>query len=363
MLRRATLRNPDERTPRAGDDRGPPEGNVRRGSALAPRSSKIPASLGAAFLVLGVAAGDIVVRWWRPLALRPALAVAPHPIPSKGPNIGPAPVPDRPKIVEPGGGKDAGAVAKEDSEHADDGNACLERGTQALSNRDFAAAVPDLEKAAKLIPGEAKVFSRLGAAWFGQKQWERAVQNYTKAIQIKPHPLDYQARGQAYRRLDKLDTAIADFRQSVELDATNAQAYADLGDIYLDKKDPQSAVQALSKAVQICRSGPNANCREFLALNLRASAYLDLGKNDDAAADLQRVFDLAQSAQDRESSHELFYALSLKLAEAKRYADAVGWIKKAIDYASDAATKNTYREALKTYSANSAPTSSFRQGP
>src|SRR5208337_1165574 len=128
---------------------------------------------------------------------------------------------------------------------------------------------------------------------------------------------------------------IADFHKSVELDPKNAKAYAELSDIFLDKDDPESAIQEISKAIQICRDDSQANFREFSARHLRAYAYLKLGKIGDAAVDLERVFDLAQSDQDRASSHDLFYTLSVKLAEAKRYADALGWIKKAIDFAPD----------------------------
>jgi serine/threonine protein kinase/Tfp pilus assembly protein PilF len=242
----------------------------------------------------------------------------------------------------------------------DYGNAYLERGTQALTSQDFAAAVPDLEQAAIFLPKEAKVFSRLGAAWSGQKRWDRAVESYTAAIQIdlsnqaKPHALDYQARGQAYQAIHATDNAIADFRQCTALDPKNAQAFAKLADAYLDKEDPENAIRSIDHAIQICRDDPNANVREFSARHLRAYAYLKLGKNDEAAADLQRVFDLAQSDQDRASSHELFYALSVKFEEAKHYADAALWIKKAIDFAPDEATRSTYREHAKTYPAKPA---------
>ena len=192
------------------------------------------------------------------------------------------------------------------------------------------------------------------------------METCSTAIQIEHDPVDYRARGQAYLELDKFDNAIADFHESVKLDPKNARAYADLGFAYLGyaylgKEDPESAVQALNKAIQICQGEPNANTRvEFTARHLRASAYLELGKTDEAVADLERVIELAKSDQDRASSHDLFYALSLKLAEAKRYADAERWIKKAIDFAPDEATKSTYREALKTYAAAPPRTSPSR---
>ncbi len=51
---------------------------------------------------------------------------------------------------------------------------CLESGTKALKARDFAAAAADLEKAAKLNPRDARIFSRLGAAWNGLENWDKA---------------------------------------------------------------------------------------------------------------------------------------------------------------------------------------------
>ncbi|MEI8374587.1 MAG: tetratricopeptide repeat protein [Planctomycetota bacterium] len=334
VLRRATLRNPDERYASCREmieALRDATSSADRPLVKRARRSLLPWVV--VFLVLGVSAGGAWFAWLRPWPFGRPTAVTPAPIPAKSHATSLVQTPDRPK----------------------NGEAFLERGTQTLSNQDFVAAIPDLEQAAKFMPREAKVFSRLGAAWSGQKRWDKAVESYTTAIEIEPHPLDYEARGRAYRALRSLDNAIADFRQSVELNPKNAQAYAELGDAYLDKENPVSAIPELSKAVQICRTDPKANFREFSACHLRAYAYLKLGKIDDAAADLERVFDLAQSDQDRASSHDLFYALSVKLAEAKRYADAVRWIKKAIELAPDEVIRNTYRERLKTYSAEPTP--------
>ena len=289
-----------------------------------------------AFLVLGVAAGGV---WWarlrpwpfgRPVTTAPA--PNPHPILAPSTDL-PKPGSDLPKIVQPEDGQKPDSARK--------GDACLERGTQALSKLDFAAAVPDLEQAAKLMPKDAKVFSRLGAAWSGQNRWDRAVESYTKAIEIEHHPLDYMARGQAYRKLDRIDDAIADFQQSAELDPKNAKAYAELCDIYLDKEEPLRAIDEISKAIEICQGDAKANFREFTALHLRAYAYLNLGKIDNAAADLERVSVLAESDQDRARSYELFYSLALKFAEARRFPDAARWIKKAIAFAPDEATRSS----------------------
>ena len=251
------------------DDRGPPGRNVRRGPAPCRGSTEILAPLGSRFPGPGRCGRGSVVRLVAALAFRPTRGHRAHPesdpapTPSPGPRLRrPTPIRRRAAIgrrsCSQEVGKDSEAVVKMAKPTW---NAAL----QALRNQDFAAAVPDLEQAAKFMPNEAKVFSRLGAAWSGQNRWDRAVESYTTAIQIEHHPLDYQARGQAYLKLGRVDDAIADFHQSVKLDPKNAKAYAELCDIYLDKDDPQRAIQEISKAVQICQDDPKANFREFSA--------------------------------------------------------------------------------------------------
>ncbi len=67
-----------------------------------------------------------------------------------------------------------------------DGEALLESGFAALKNNDFVTAAADLEKASKLLPRNVRVFGRLGAAQFAQKQWQPALESYTTAIKYAP---------------------------------------------------------------------------------------------------------------------------------------------------------------------------------
>ena len=101
--------------------------------------------------------------------------------------------------------------------------------------------MPDLEQAAKSCLQEAKVFSRLGAAWSGQKRMGQSGGKLFKGhSKSNTTPGLSRPAGRLTGNSDKLDNAIADFQQSVELDPKNAQAYAELCDIYLDKDDPQT---------------------------------------------------------------------------------------------------------------------------
>ncbi len=47
-------------------------------------------------------------------------------------------------------------------------------------------AVAELQLAAAANPGDVRIFSRLGSAWFRKDQPEQAVDAFSKAIAIEP---------------------------------------------------------------------------------------------------------------------------------------------------------------------------------
>ena len=126
--------------------------------------------LGIAFLVLGVAAGGVWFAWLRPWPFGgPAEEILVKKHFQHGCELLDAKKYDeaikefqQTILLDPDG--TLGYVKR--SEY---GEAYMERGTLELHKEDFVAAVSDLEQAAKYLPNNAKVFSRLGAAWSGQK--------------------------------------------------------------------------------------------------------------------------------------------------------------------------------------------------
>jgi len=224
-------------------------------------------------------------------------------------------------------------------------DAYFARGTWSLEKNDFAAAIADLERASKCTPADPRVFSRLGAAWSGQKQWERAVERFTLAIQIKPYDADHLNRGWAYRELQATDKAIADFREAIRLNPRNAAAHAALGDVYLDKDDATDAMTPLSEAIKIWTGDPNAAPLLVNAYSLRASAHLLSGDKDAAAADLTQILQFGLP-EDRSGAHGLLDALAASYAEARQFVNAARWEQKAVENAPDDTTREVYQGRL-----------------
>ena len=323
VLRRATAANPAERYPSCGEmvDQlyaamtGSPAGDTFRKTR--PRWGRM--------LAATVVAGAAAIGGW--LAWR---------------NLGPG--------GSPAASGPANPPAAADPEQERLGEALLAQGTEALQKRDFAAAVTDLQRAGKIRPRDARVFSRLGAACSGQKQWDQAVAALTPAILIDPYDGDYLSRGRAYMELNTADKAIADFKEAVRLNPKNAAAYVALGDAAVAKNDAAGAIAALGEAITISSSDPQANALQVNARYMRASAYLITGQRAEMADDLTQVLEMAR-LEDRAGIHELVDALATSFAEAHQLVDAVKWAKKAVDLAPDEATKDIYRRRLKTYEA------------
>ena len=172
-----------------------------------------------------------------------------------------------------------------------EGESYLESGFKKLKNHDFAAAISDLEKASTLLPTDVRVYSRLGAAEFAQEGWKAAVDSYTKAIEQAPandNDYLYFARGRAYEKLGQLDEAIADFNAAVQSNPRNAAAFVKLGDVRWDQQDRAGAIQAYSKAIEICAIEPDAY-DAWNAAPLAGHRLHRPGKKSEAAADLAKA--------------------------------------------------------------------------
>jgi serine/threonine protein kinase/tetratricopeptide (TPR) repeat protein len=230
--------------------------------------------------------------------------------------------------------------------------AYMARGTQLLSQKNYPDAVRDLEQARKNNSSDSRIPSRLGAAWFAQRKWDAAVEQYTAALQIEPNDTDYYNRGRAYRRLGKTKEAVADFTEAIRLNPRSAAAYYARGDARMDVEDLEGAVADSTQVIALCNSDADANYPVVNAYILRASAHLSAGHLDLADNDLGEALRVG-TPEDRSSIHNLLETLASAYADEHKMPQAIEWMKKAVDAAPDETVKKKYQTELEKYKSTS----------
>jgi len=131
----------------------------------------------------------------------------------------------------------------------------------------------------------------LGLALLEGGQYELAISEFNKVIEIDPSALAYFNRGMSYYYMEKYDLAIADYTKAIELDPSNASAYNFRGDSYLAKGEYDIAIADFSEAISIS-SWYDA------AYHDRAIAYYYKGEYGKAISDLTAAIEISPNEPD-----------------------------------------------------------------
>ena len=124
----------------------------------------------------------------------------------------------------------------------------------------------------------ARALNNRGVAYFGLRQYDRALRDYSQAIALKP---DYAEalnnRGNAYNGLGQYARAVADLDRAVALRPGYAHAFYNRGNAYVSLGQFRNAVQDYSSAITLKPGYANAyggRCWARAALNLDLSLAL-----------------------------------------------------------------------------------------
>lgn len=122
-----------------------------------------------------------------------------------------------------------------------------------------------------------------GIIYFDQKNWDKAIENFNKAIEQKGDYFDaYFNRGRTYHTMTKHDEALNDYEKAIEIDPNQPAAYANIGVCYREKGNYEKALQNLNKAIALY---PNY---EFAYLQ-RSETYTKMKKYDLKINDLNEI--------------------------------------------------------------------------
>ncbi|HOY31082.1 MAG TPA: tetratricopeptide repeat protein [Bacteroidales bacterium] len=136
-------------------------------------------------------------------------------------------------------------------------------------------------------PDKARPYVNLGSAYGTIGDKNKAIYNFSKAIEISPDFLfAYWNRGLAYDELQQPDKALADYTKAIEIDRKCIDAYYNRGVVYDKLGQPDKAIEDYTKAIEI---DPKTYVKSY---NNRGVDYEKLGQWDKAIADYSKMAEL-----------------------------------------------------------------------
>ena len=131
-----------------------------------------------------------------------------------------------------------------------------------------------------------KSYANRGIAFTFAGQWNEAVADFTKVIEIDPKDAwGYADRGEAYQHLNQWQQSIDDFTQAIAIDSARQETYAGRGLAYGVLGQYDKAIQDLSVAIRI-------DPKYIKGYSNRGVTYSTLGQSDKAIEDFSRAIEL-----------------------------------------------------------------------
>jgi tetratricopeptide (TPR) repeat protein len=136
----------------------------------------------------------------------------------------------------------------------------------------------------KVLKQRALMLWQAGVRQHNKGEFALAIGLYTRSIEIYPTAEAFTFRGWSYHALGRVDEAIAECKQAIEIDPSFGNPYNDIGAYLVDKGNPDEAIEWLQKAKIATRYEP----RHFPYMNL-GRIYAAKGMLLDAIAEFDQA--------------------------------------------------------------------------
>jgi tetratricopeptide (TPR) repeat protein len=154
-------------------------------------------------------------------------------------------------------------------------------------NGQWDEAIVEYNKAIEINPGYAQSYFTRGGHYVQKGQYDKAISDFNKVIEINPkYATAYTNRGAVYVGKGQYDKAISDFNKAIEINPRDADAYLNRGVAYVGKGQCDKAISDFNKAIEI-------NPRDADAYYSRGQAYLIAkGEFDRAISDYNKAIEI-----------------------------------------------------------------------
>jgi tetratricopeptide (TPR) repeat protein len=227
-----------------------------------------------------------------------------------------------------------------------DKSALLKQARAHLAKEEFDKAIEVYDSLIKLdVKGgdRAKLYDMRGFARLKQKEYDKAVADFTVAIEHEPKNARFVFnRGMAYHDGGQFEKALADYQQSLDLNGNSAATYAERGLLY-------NLMGEFEKAQDDFLAGYKIDPKSFY--NVYGLAMLRSASPNEKLRNGKEALDYAEQLMKLEKKGlNANPAMAAAYAELGDFDQAIQWQQKAIEKAS-ADKKPSQLAAMELYKA------------
>ncbi|GHV89343.1 hypothetical protein AGMMS50267_17030 [Spirochaetia bacterium] len=164
----------------------------------------------------------------------------------------------------------------------------IENGNYYYNNGNFQEAIDAYSKAIESDPCYGVSYLNRGLAYEKQKDYSKAIIDFTHIFSLKDSYLYAEAyvyRARVLYKIKEYDKAISDCKSAIKIDPSFEESFIILGTIYQEIGKDKESIQCFSKAILL-------DSENNLAFMFRGDIYKKLGRYKNAISDYKAVLEL-----------------------------------------------------------------------
>ena len=187
----------------------------------------------------------------------------------------------------------------------------------------FENVLIEASKIQKKFPNSVLIYNICGGAYTELEQFDLAIENYKKALLVKPDYADAFCNiGIVQQKKGKLKTAIQNYKKAIKINPLHLSAHYNMGISYKTKGDPEGAIICFKQAIKLHPGYAEA-------YNNMGTAFIDVSK-------LEKAVDcFKQAVKIKPDYAEAHYNMGNALEELAKLEDAVNVYKNALIFKPD----------------------------
>jgi tetratricopeptide (TPR) repeat protein len=165
----------------------------------------------------------------------------------------------------------------------------FERGLACATKQNYACAIENYSKAVEIKPDYAEAYKHRAAIYYQNGDFQKAIPDYNRAIEFNRNDAAaFYGRGVAFANSGDYERAIEDYSTAIELNPQDAKYVFSRGLAFFNQKEYEKAIAEYDKAIEI-----NPSYAE--AYNNRGNAFDEQGKNNQAIEDYTKAIELNEN--------------------------------------------------------------------